>query len=103
MVAPNDKSQRNDFSGTGKNAIYISPKDQNQMIEAVATTFQPFFVDEGKQGHFVAVLADKQRMHPKLHSCSCAYVIFVKVKLVNILFYFNEIHDFSGIVIAPQI
>ena len=59
MVTCNDEELRQHLSTAGKNATYISPMSQNQLIDAMASVIKREIISQVKRARFFSILADE--------------------------------------------
>lgn len=59
MIACDDKILKDHFSGVAKNATYISPNSQNQLINAITVTFEQFIIKQVREATIFSILADE--------------------------------------------
>jgi len=59
LMACNDEILRNHLQTSSKNATYISPESQNQLIAAISTVCVRQIVNEVKEAKFFSLLADE--------------------------------------------
>jgi len=59
MVSCNDEALKQHLTTTGRNATYISPASQNQLIDAIATVIRHRVVADVKSARYFSLMADE--------------------------------------------
>ena len=103
MIASGDKILKEHIAGAAKNASYISPKNQNQLIDSISTTFEQFIVDQIKQAKYFSILADETTDNSRNPQLSLCLRYVHENEICERFVCFAELEDFSGQGIAKQI
>ena len=104
LMACNDEILRNHLQTSSKNATYISPESQNQLIAAISTVCVRQIVNEVKEAKFFSLLADETTDFSRQEQLSvCLRYVTKDFSVKERFLCFAVAHDVTGSGLANQL
>ena len=103
MVTCNDEELRQHLSTAGKNATYISPMSQNQLIDTMASVIKHEIVSQVKQARFFSILADETTDFSRQEQLTVCLRYVVDHSVYERFFCFALAPDLTGNGLATQL
>lgn len=103
MSACDDKVLRDHLSTAGKNATYVSPQAQNDLISAMGTVIQRSIVKEVEDARLFSLLADETTDVARKEQLTVCLRYLKDRSICERFFCFAEAPDLTGLGLAKQL